>query len=342
MVAPPLFVCLAVWLARGIPRPQPATSIIAFAIAVPAILLPLRRFVTPFAAPDAFMIVPLQKLLDATSARFVEISWMSVTVVLVAVAVLIPRRAAVLVPVIMGIGLIGASILASTEIARLARVDNDRFFGGAERTWVNDAATGPVTYLYDGNAYWNGVWKTAFWNDRIRRVVRLDGPPVGSLPATIVAPRFDGSLTTDQGAQVGGRQIVASTAFTFFGERLAEITQTDLDQTGLRLWRTPGSPRLSTWITGLKPNGDIVQPIRIVVYACGPGRLELTLLGKQGAPVEVSANGAPAARITIVPGGVWDGSVAAPDDANGQRPCLYEIRSAGLAGSTRIEFVRAS
>ena len=50
-VAPPLFACFAVWLARGMPRSQPATSIIAGLVAVPAVLLPVRTLVTAAAAP---------------------------------------------------------------------------------------------------------------------------------------------------------------------------------------------------------------------------------------------------------------------------------------------------
>ncbi len=340
VVAPPLFICLAVWLARGIPRSQPSTSIIAFAIAVPAVLLPVRTLATPFAAPDAFMILPIHQLLEATSAQIVEVSWMLFAVVLVAIAITIPRRVAVLIPVMMGLGLMAASVLASSEITRLARSDNDRFFGNARRTWVNDVATEPVTYLYDGSVYWNAVWKTAFWNDRIRRVVSLPGPSVVPLPDAIVVSRFDGALVTEQGVRLGGRRIVASTAFTFVGEPLAEIAQRDLDQAGLRLWSTPGPPRLSTWTTGLKPNGDIVQPIRVVVYSCGPGRLELTLLGKQGTPVEIDLDRMPTARVPLASGGVWNGAVATPTNADGKRVCIFEIRSAGLVGSTRIAFVR--
>ena len=94
VVAPPLFVCLAVWLARGIPRPQPSTSIIAFAIAVPAVLLPVGTLVTPYAAPGRVHDpCRFTRLLEGTSARFVEVSWMLFAVLLVAVAVTIPRRA---------------------------------------------------------------------------------------------------------------------------------------------------------------------------------------------------------------------------------------------------------
>ena len=339
VVAPPLFVCVAVWLARGLPRPQPSTSIIAFVVAVPAVLLPIRTFVTPFAAPDAFMILPIERLLEATSPQFVEISWMLFAVLLVAIAVAIPRRLAVLLPVTMGLALVVASVLASSEIARLARLNNDRFFGTASRTWINDAVTGPVTYLYDGSDYWNAVWKTAFWNDRIQRVVRLPGPRVGSLPDAIVVTRADGRLVSERDGLLDGRRIVASTAFTFVGEPLAEIAQKDIDQAGLRLWKTEGPPRLVTWTTGVKPNGDIVEPVRVVVYSCGPGRLELTLFGKQGTPVDIDVDRTPAVRVPLAPGEVWNGAVPTPKDADGTDICIFEIRSAGLVGSTRIAFV---
>jgi len=46
-------------------------------------------------------------------------------------------------------------------------------------------------------------------------------------------------------------------------------------------------------------------------------------------------------RVTPPAGGVWQGSVPAPPGAKGTRKCTYEIKSSGLVGSTRIEFVRA-
>ena len=63
---PPMLVCFVVWLSRGMPRPQPATSIVAAAAAVPAVLLPVRTLVTAACPPDAFMTIPLSRLLEKT------------------------------------------------------------------------------------------------------------------------------------------------------------------------------------------------------------------------------------------------------------------------------------
>ena len=58
--------------------------------------------------------------------------------------------------------------------------------------------------------------------------------------------------------------------------------------------------------------------MRVLVYACGPGRLELTLIGKDGTPVEIAIEGAPTRRIEVPAGSVWTGSVPAPSYADGQ------------------------
>ena len=92
-LAPPLLVCFVVWLSRGMPRPQPATSIIAVAAAIPAILLPVRTLAAPVASPDAFMTIPLWRLLDATSPRDLEAFWVGAVVVIVALTLWVPRRA---------------------------------------------------------------------------------------------------------------------------------------------------------------------------------------------------------------------------------------------------------
>ncbi len=338
---PPLLVCFAVWLSRGTPRPQPVTSIVAVLATVPAVLLPVRTLVTPHAAPDAFMTIPLSRLLERTSPSTLELVWVIAVATLVALTVLLPHRAAVLLPVLMAAAFAVTSVLTVHEVDKRARYDRVAFFGTASTSWVDEAATRPVTYLYDGNPFWNLVWQTAYWNDRIRWVAKLPGPSPGPLPTPRdVSPRFDGRLFDATGQSMPGREVVASTAFTLVGKVVAEIKEDGVEQAGLRLWRTPGPPQLSTVTVGLRPNGDIEEPVHVTVYACGPGRLELTLFGKQGTPVEIDIDGVPKLHLALPAGSVFTGSVPAPSYADGETRCVYELRSAGLVGSTRIEFVR--
>ncbi len=61
------------------------------------------------------------------------------------------------------------------------------------------------------------------------------------------------------------------------------------------------------------------------MYACGQGRLELTLLGKSGAPIAIRANGIPRQVVAPPPGGLWQGSVASPPNADGTLAVVFEI-----------------
>jgi hypothetical protein len=110
----------------------------------------------------------------------------------------------------------------------------------------------------------------------------------------------------------------------------------------MAVWRVEPPLRLSSRIVGLKPNGDLygAETARIRVFACGPGRLELTLLGKEGRPTRVVLDGEVVAERAIPPGDVWRPSIPAPRSADGSRHCDYLLETDGLIGSTRIEFVR--
>jgi hypothetical protein len=99
---------------------------------------------------------------------------------------------------------------------------------------------------------------------------------------------------------------------------------------------------VSRRVVGLKPNGDLygTETARIRVFACGPGRLELTLLGKEGRSTRILRDGEVVAEQAIPPGGVWRPAIPAPRNADGSRHCDYLLETDGLIGSTRIDFVR--
>jgi hypothetical protein len=341
-IAPPLFVVLVLWAGRGLRRPQPLTSIAAVAIAAPVLLLPVKELVTPAATPDAFMLVPFVRLAEHASETTVELVFAGLAAAFVALAVFLPRRAAPLLVALVGATLVATSAFASAEVASRSRTDRETTFGGSRPDWVDAATDGDVVYLYDGDPDWTGLWQHVFWNERIVRVAAPPGELLGPVPGPelVVAPSADGALRDDGGEALTAMQVVAPANVRFVGEQLETIAQGE-DRPGLTLWRTDPSPRVDTWTVGLRPNGDIVEPVRVSVFACGPGRLELTLLGKQGLPVRLSANGRLVRTVRLPPDTVWRGAVRAPGDADGRGRCVFEIASDGLVGSTRIDYVRA-
>jgi 4-amino-4-deoxy-L-arabinose transferase-like glycosyltransferase len=331
---PPLFLVLALWLRRGAPRPQPWTAILAVAIAVPGVLLPLDRLVTDRAVPDAFMVVPL---LHAGSGR--ELLWLAVLIGSVAAFLLLPRRWTPLLAGAVGVLLVAASVSAARELGDIAQDARNRFFADGDRSWIDHSSDGAATILYDGNAYWPSVWQQLVWNDDLRAVVTLPDLPVpGPLPQRVVSPRFDGYLFDLRGQPLENRLLVVPSVFTVRGEKLADLEQRDLDRAGLALWRTQGPPRLATWTRDVLPNGDF-STARVTVYGCAPGHLEAILLRKSGDPVEIRVDGRSAGRVRFRPDGVWDGEIPAPPDADGRTSCEFELLSAGLVGSTRLEYV---
>jgi hypothetical protein len=297
----------------------------------------VKELVTEAAVPDALMTVGLLRILEQTSSGTLELLWVIGAGLVVLVAVTVPRRAAPALAGVVLVGLLVASVVAQHELRQRTIADRALHFGSTAPGWVDAVADGPVAFFYDGNPYWTTVWQTAFWNRRIATVATPTGELPGDVPGRhVVAIRDDGLLTGSDGP-LGQRLVVAPANITVDGERVRTLPLGE--QFPLVLWRTPQAPTISSWATGLQPNGDIVQPVDVTVYGCGPGALELTLLGKTGAPVRISVDRQLVRTVVVRPGEVWRGSVPAPPGDPGRR-CRFRIETTGLLGSTRIEFVR--
>jgi hypothetical protein len=338
-LAPPLFLVFGLWLARGGPRPRGWTQAVALLVAIPAVLLPVQRFAVQEAALDAFSFVPLWRFSAFTSETTLEVAFPLVAGTLVAAAVLVPRRALVVLPVLVLAVLGTLSVFSTRETARLSDLDRTWVFDTGDPRWIDTVADGPVTYLHMSPGFSAGVWKHLFWNDRIDAVAASpEAAPVGPLEPATVSPRFDGLLLDTDGRRLEAGLVAASSDLELVGEKLA-VAPRSTDLPGLALWRIESPTRVRTRRAGFDPNGDILGDASVTVYGCGPGRLELTLLGKQGEPVELTANGIPRRRFTIPGGDVWMGSVASPPDADGETTCVFGISSPGLLGSTIIEWI---
>jgi len=337
-LAPPIFLVFGLWLSRGAPRPRIWTQAVALVVAIPAVLLPVSRYAVQEAALDAFSFIPLWRLASITSEPTLEVIFPLVAGALVAAAVLVPRRALAVLPILVLAVLVTLSFVSSKEIAQLSRADRVWVFDVGDPRWIDAAADGPVTYLNVSSGFPAGVWKHLSWNRRIDTVAELpEAAAVGPLEPTTVSPRLDGVLLDAGGNRLDPSLVATSADFELAGERIGQAPRST-DLSGLSLWRTERPLRLRTRRSGFQPNGDILGEAHVRVYGCNSGRLELTLLGKQGEPVLLTVNQIPRQRLTVPWGEVWSGAIESPPDADGG-VCVFGITSPGLLGSTVIEWI---
>jgi hypothetical protein len=342
-VVPPVFVAFAVWLGRGMPRPQPVTSVIAIAVAASALLLPVERITTRAAAADALSTVPLEYLRREVSEVTFETVYALAAAAVLLFAVLAPRRARPVVAGVVALGLVAGSLVASYEMHERSQFDRFTLFGGASPSWLDASGASGVAYLETGDRIWPSAWHHLFWNRSIESVVRLqtaDSP--GVVPQRVVRLQDNGILVDGNGDTVDAEQLVAPSNVLVAGEAVTAMAPST--EPGMTLWNVESPARVLLRVRGLQPNGDLYggSSARIEVFGCGPGELQLTLLGKQGAPTTIWLGGQLLAERAIPPESVWRPSVPAPAAADGSGRCVYELDSEGLVGSTRIDFVRSA
>jgi hypothetical protein len=200
-----------------------------------------------------------------------------------------------------------------------------------------------VTLLLTGARFWPSAWEELFWNPSITHVVRLPGvDSPGVVPQEVATPMPDGRLTTRSGDLVDAEYTASPYGFSIVGEQVATLPAS-FEQPGMTVWRADPPLRVSYRIAGFQPNGDMYggESALVRVFGCGPGRLELTLLGKQGLETRVLRDGAVVAARAIPPEQVWRPSIPTAASADGTEMCVYKIETDGLIGSTRVEFVRS-
>jgi len=333
--APLALLGFALWLDRGAPRPQPLASVVV--LLAGALLLGLRepRTVTAETVHDTLELVWLEQLAEPRR----ELAFALVVGVALGAFALAPRRATAALAAGAFVALGVASVAASREAVEQSGLRAEGLLGGRP-DWVDAARQANVVFLYAGEPRSTIAWQHVYANRSLSEVWALNGKLVpGPLPQRVVTPRQDGRLDERSGA--ASRPVIAPTSLTLFGSELAEIRLQDTLDGGLILWRTDGPPRLSTATAGVLANGDFTSSASLTVFDCGSGRLELTLLGKSGNPLELRLDGITRQRVELGGGMVWRGAVEALPYASEDGICVFELVSDGLVGSTRLEFVRA-
>ena len=339
-LAPVLFVGLVLWIERGATG-RVERWIVAAVAAVVVLVLPVRRLVTIYTTHDAMTLVPLYKLEQASSSRTMLVVYVVVAVVAMLVFAFAPGRVLRFVPPVLLVAFALASIVSSRFVADEARAQQRTFLGGDPR-WVDHAAAKRVAYLYDAEPSWNGVWETLFWNSHIDRVYDLSPIAVpGPLPQTEVETEGDGTVFVPPSKLKEAKYTIASNWIELRGDRVAQIQQEGLTQTGLALWKLDRPLRILTRVTGLQPNGDVYGATRgrLTAYACNNGRFAVTLIIKEPETVDIRLNGRLVKHLAFrAPQPSWHGEF--PVTGHGGGVCTFDVAPSGLVGTTVFTFER--
>ena len=326
---PPLLFCVfALWLARGGPGRVVTAALTAFAVLAVVVLAPWNDLSAVVALPDTFDLALLEHLRPLSPTNVVTVG----ALVLLALFVLLPRRALFVLPVLVLALLTASSVVASNTISGLAR-DAQADLVGPTRDWIDRAATGDVTYVYDGEGL-NIPYQEKFWNHRITKVVSLRPYKVsGPIGQTTARLGPSGLLP------ISTPYVVASDIHRFDGTPVAHLAQSGVPTAGLTLWRLNDPARLSMLTYGIQPNGDMTQPADIDVFGCRGGALQLTLLPKATRRLRIELGGKTVLNRNIAGLDYWNGTVYVPPSHRGGL-CRFTIVPQPLLGSTKIVFAR--
>ena len=332
---PLLAIGLCVWIARGAPRGLPVVLPLWILLVGGAALVPLRKL----AAPDTLVNTLTPSSLAVLSSGQARAALVGIAILAGAIVVAIPRSVAWLAAALVAVGLVLASVDSGRRIADASAHEDRVAAGTAAPEWLDTAEVRGATLLVTGDRLWTSTARTVFWNRAIAEVLRLRGAPSVFPPVTpVVELGEDGLLRTADGTTLRREVVVAPSTVVLAGEAVAERPAGDSEQPGLTAWRPDGPVRVIRRVDGLLPNGDFTGTVRITVFSCVPGTLDVTVLGKSGDPIRAYVDGFEVDRLETPPEESATHSIPAPPYADGSRPCVFALENEGFAGTTRIDF----
>ena len=328
-IFPILLIGFALWLDRGAPRPRIATALAALGAVIVVATLPPGRFVVEAAIPDSYGVVPLYRIkADFPSLDLGVLLFVGAVAAALFVA-FVPRRALIVLPLVVGAYLAVASVVVTRTVAHQARAFWP-FMVGDDLRWIDRRADGPVTYLYAGDPLWNRAWYNAFWNRRIDRVYtlptkqRIQGP----MPQRVVHLPSSGRIDAPAVPYV-----VAPWYYTLDGTRLKGEPQAEL-----ALWRVRAPLRVSTQTLGVLPTGALPNEAELRVFHCRGGRFFITLNASGPRQVTIRRDELPYASVPIQGGETWSARIPAAPPEGGM--CTFQVSVQDGIYASRFDFVR--
>ena len=278
-VAPLLCIALLAWVERDALRPRLLAVVAAGVSALLVVAIPLERFITTSALTDTLMLLPFWSLQDRIGAGWTEVAALALAVALAAAFLVVPRRYALALPLlVLGIW------IAATRPIWWGTHGFERFSSGAlfqgirtvDRDWVDRTLPSGerAAFLWSGRTDRLTVNQNEFFNRGVGPVYYVTAPTPGGLPEREVQidPQT-GEVTFPDGTPVLDRFLLVDSSFEPDGEPLA----TD-EGWGITLWRVRAPLVSAVRVDGLYPNdtwsGETVTYTR---RRCRPGTLTALL-----------------------------------------------------------------
>jgi hypothetical protein len=303
-----------------------------------AAFVPISQLATPATLVNTLTPAPLVELSQGNA----RLALIAAALAAGAVVLFVPRRRAWVAAALVAVGLALISYDTAHRIADESTREDYVAAGTEPPSWIDGAGVDDATLLVTGDRLWTATARTIFWNRGVRRVIRLGA---GSVPFPPVTPAVDvaddGTVLTSDGAPLQRPVVVAPSTIKIAGEKLAE-RRVGLSETGgLVAWRVYGPVRVLMRVDGLLPNGDFTGAVRLTLYDCRPGTLDITILGKSGHPVRAWVDGREVPPLETPAGEAATHHIPAPSRADGSGPCIYDLETDGFAGTTTIGFTPA-
>jgi hypothetical protein len=275
-VVPLLFMALALWLDRGLPRPVVTTAV---ATAVPVLLLldlPLEKRLNVSITSDTFGFIPLLRLSYHFSIPTVRWLMVAGAVVAALAFALLPRRfARVVLPSALALYL----ALTTVQVFRTVRdfAQNTRaILDPVQLTWVDStlprgASTG-VIFGSTADPFSEALrmWQAEFWNRDVKGVYDLTPEPTPFPSKTIALDPLSGMLVTQGHKPYPYRYALAASGLALSGRVIASKPPWVLYEVRKPL-------QLSRVVEGVYPDGWMGSLATLTEHAGSSGRLSIGL-----------------------------------------------------------------
>ena len=275
-VVPLLFMALALWLDRGLPRPIITT---AFATALPVLLLldlPLAKRLNVSITSDTFGFIPLLRLSHHYSIPTVRVLMIAGGIVAALAFAVLPRRfARAALPTALALYL----ALTTVQVFRTVRdfAQNTRaILEPAELNWIDStlpkgASTG-VIYGSTADPFSEAqrMWQAEFWNRDVKDVYDLTTEPTPFTNNPIVIDPLSGRLVTQDHKPYPYRYALAASGLALAGRVVASMPP-------WALYEVQKPLKLSRVVEGVYPDGWMGSSAALTQHTGSSGRLRIVL-----------------------------------------------------------------